>query len=218
TVAGQLSHLADLVLNKATDDAKRLSLTEIQRQRHQHLQEANRSQQEVNRSQQEADRLHQVEIQLLGQLQPQSPQQRQSPQQPSPQQPSPQQPPSRQSPLQQHQPMQLPMSLEEKDQLGYKMLPDDGRLTIRQAWDEFHGPVAEAIKHDKKWPYSDKRKKSYRRRREFIRLLQTEAAEKGIDITVFVNQLSIEKKSRSINSVLIDMKKKAKDKAADIEN
>ncbi|CAO3565015.1 unnamed protein product [Mortierella alpina] len=219
TVAGQLSDLADLILNKASDDAKRLTLTEIQRQRHQHLQEASRSQQEVKRSQQEADRLRQAEIQLLGQLQPQSPQERQSQQRSPPQQPtseSPQLPP-RQSHLQQHQPGQLPMSLEERDQQGYRMLPDDGRLTIRQAWDEFHGPVAEAIKHDRKWPYSDKRKKSYRRRREFIRLLQMEADENGIDITVFVNQLSIEKKGRSINSVLIDMKK-AKGKAADIDN
>ncbi|KAF9944770.1 hypothetical protein BGZ70_004355, partial [Mortierella alpina] len=214
-VGAQLNHLADLVLNKATEDATRLSLTEVQRQRQQHPHEANRSQQEFSRSLQEAERLHQVEIQLLGQLQPQSPQQ---PQQPSPQQPSPQQPPSRQSPLPQHQPMLLPMSPEEKDQLGYKMLPDDGRLTIRQAWDEFHGPVAEAIKHDKKWPYSDKRKKTYRRRREFIRLLQTEAAEKGIGAMVFVNQISIEKKDRSINSVLLDLKKKAKDKAVVTEN
>ena len=114
--------------------------------------------------------------------------------------------------------MLSPTTVEDKDQLGYKMLPDDGRLTIRQAWDEFHGPVAEAIKGDKTWPYTDKRKKGYRRRRQFVQLLKAEAARRKQDVAMFVDQISKEKEGRSINSVFIELKKREERMALGKEN
>lgn len=92
---------------------------------------------------------------------------------------------------------------------GYIMMRDDGKLTVQKAWDEFHGPIADAKSADKNWPYVESGRRAYRRRRQFVRLVEEIAAEKQQDIKVFVEFLTIDAKNRglSVNQLFNEMRK-----------
>ncbi|KAG0206279.1 hypothetical protein BGX31_002819 [Mortierella sp. GBA43] len=80
------------------------------------------------------------------------------------------------------------------------MAPDNGSLTIRQAWNEYHGPISEAKLADPKWPYTAARSKAYRRRRELITLIEAKAQADGRSIEVVLATLEETYKDRTINS------------------
>ncbi|KAF9180590.1 hypothetical protein BGZ51_006094 [Haplosporangium sp. Z 767] len=71
---------------------------------------------------------------------------------------------------------QQPSSESNERVKSYIMLSDSGEsLTVRQAWDEFHDPIAQAKRMDPAWPYTLLRKKLYSRRRKFINLTKENA-------------------------------------------
>ncbi|KAF9921924.1 hypothetical protein BGZ67_000179 [Mortierella alpina] len=104
---------------------------------------------------------------------------------------------------------------------GYIMMRDDGKLTVQKAWDEFHGPIADAKSADKNWPYVESGRRAFRRRRQFVRLVEEIAAEKQQDIKVFVEFLTEDAKSRglSVNQLFTEMRKTkdAKEKEGEVE-
>lgn len=93
---------------------------------------------------------------------------------------------------------------------GYIMKPDNGQITVKQAWDEFHGPIAEAKNRDKKWPYTSSRKRAYHRRKQFIELIKG-MAEDGQPSEAFLDEVSEKYRGRTINNVLEELKQLSKD-------
>ncbi|KAF9177002.1 hypothetical protein BGZ50_009332 [Haplosporangium sp. Z 11] len=87
------------------------------------------------------------------------------------------------------------------------MLPGSGgSLTVRQTWDEFHGPIAQAKRIDPAWPYTLPRKKLSNRRRKFINLIKVNA--KGDQsIETVVDAPTVTHKGQSINSILQQLEK-----------
>ncbi|KAF9936384.1 hypothetical protein BGZ65_002454 [Modicella reniformis] len=80
----------------------------------------------------------------------------------------------------------------------YVMLPDSGSLTVKQAREEFHGPVTKAKAEDRKWPYTEARKKAYNRRREFIDLIKRQAYEERRSIDEVLETLTTKFKNSTI--------------------
>lgn len=67
------------------------------------------------------------------------------------------------------------------------MLPDRGALTVRAAWDEFHGPLSHL--RSQGWFSNDpKTKKAYSRRREFVLLVQEAAEREKRPVEVLVDE------------------------------
>ncbi|KAI8606631.1 hypothetical protein EDD21DRAFT_410014 [Dissophora ornata] len=114
---------------------------------------------------------------------------------------------------QQRQQQQQQQQEDDDKAKGYVMLPDSGLLTVRQAWDEFHGPISHAKEDDRAWPFTTARKRAYTRRRQFIDLIMMEAAERGQSIDDFLDAFTTEKKSSTMNSIRVQLEAKAKAKA-----
>ncbi|KAF9198321.1 hypothetical protein BGZ49_000877 [Haplosporangium sp. Z 27] len=86
---------------------------------------------------------------------------------------------------------------------GYIMRPDlkNGTLSVREAWNEYHDPIAKARNEDTKWPYTSRRKQYYNRRKRFIELLKRIALKEMKDIDEFVDSISEKYKNSTINAI-----------------
>ncbi|KAG0002704.1 hypothetical protein BGZ65_002410 [Modicella reniformis] len=93
---------------------------------------------------------------------------------------------------------------------GYMMLQDNGLLSIQQVWDEFHGPIQQAISGDSKWPYTESRKKAYRRRREFVDMIKDQAHREHQPFNEVLEVFKKKYENRTINSIREEIKEKAK--------
>ncbi|KAK3805719.1 MAG: hypothetical protein JOS17DRAFT_612678 [Linnemannia elongata] len=89
--------------------------------------------------------------------------------------------------------------------MGYKMIPDRGALTIRAAWDEFHGPLS-YLKTQGLFSNDLKTKKAYSRRREFVLLLQEAAERENRPVEVLVDEWTERFRGQTINSVREELK------------
>ena len=92
------------------------------------------------------------------------------------------------------------------------MLPDRRALTVRAAWDEFHGPLS----HLKRQGYlsNDLRtKKAYSRRREFVSLVQEAAEREKRPVEVLVDEWTERFRGQTINSIREDLKAEQKAKS-----
>ncbi|KAF8908740.1 hypothetical protein BGZ58_006074, partial [Dissophora ornata] len=90
-----------------------------------------------------------------------------------------QQMPSQQGPTQVLQAAQSSSLAGDEKFKGYVMLADNGQLTVCQAWDEYHGPIAAARRQDSSWPYTTARRRALQRRQQFIALIKANAEEDG---------------------------------------
>lgn len=79
------------------------------------------------------------------------------------------------------QPLHLHASYKQHQQqtpqplFNYIMRPDKGAWTLRNAWDEYHGPLARAYADSHK-TWGENQKRQYRRRTELIELIRKKAA------------------------------------------
>ena len=89
--------------------------------------------------------------------------------------------------------------------MGYKMIPDRGALTIRAAWDEFHGPLS-YLRSQGLFSNDLKTKKAYSRRREFVLLLQEAAERENRPVEVLVDEWTERFRGQTINSVREELK------------
>ncbi|KAF9999945.1 hypothetical protein BGZ79_006470 [Entomortierella chlamydospora] len=90
------------------------------------------------------------------------------------------------------------------------MLPDNGFLTIREAWDEFHGPIAQARSYDSRWPFNRNADRRYRRRAEFINIIKARAEKAGQSSDFYLSEFEKKYSGRTINSILEELKREAK--------
>jgi hypothetical protein len=98
---------------------------------------------------------------------------------------------------------------------GYRMKPDPkgGALSVREAWDEYHGAVADALRSNPKWPYTSKRRQYLNRRRRFINLVIQIAREENKNINEYVDFLSAgEYKGMTVNKIAEQLGRKDKGK------
>lgn len=89
--------------------------------------------------------------------------------------------------------------------MGYKMLPDRGALTVRAAWDEFHGPLSQ-LKSQGLYSNDAKTKKAYNRRREFVLLVQEAAERENRPVEVLVDEWTNRFRGQTINSIREELK------------
>ena len=93
-----------------------------------------------------------------------------------------------QSLQQQQNEQQQQQQLQSDDQTrGYMMKADNGSFTVKQAWDEYYGPIALAKQQDAKWPFTPARKKAYRRRHLFMEMIANKAKYEGRDVMEVVD-------------------------------
>ncbi|KFH69369.1 hypothetical protein MVEG_04182 [Podila verticillata NRRL 6337] len=105
------------------------------------------------------------------------------------------QPPHHHAPHQQQQ-QQAPQAPQAP--FNYIMHPDKGTWTLRNAWDEYHGPLARAYADShKSWVETQKRQ--YRRRTELIELIRKKATREARTIDSLLD--SMDYKGMSINAV-----------------
>lgn len=71
--------------------------------------------------------------------------------------------------------MENTRNLQDTIGMSYQMKEDNGKLTLKEAWDEFFGPISQAKSLDARWPYVAATDRRYRRRAEFVRQVQEEA-------------------------------------------
>ncbi|KAI7817380.1 hypothetical protein BC939DRAFT_481243 [Gamsiella multidivaricata] len=99
--------------------------------------------------------------------------------------------------------MERPRASSETDDSnkGYLMQSDNGRghLSARQAWDEYHGPVAEAKRQDSTWASTKARNRAYQRRGQLVKLIMARAEKEKQSIEPILDTLTTSYKGRSIN-------------------
>jgi len=90
------------------------------------------------------------------------------------------------------------------------MLPDRGGvLTVRAAWDEFHGPLS-YLRNQGLLLNDLKTKKAYSRRREFVLLVQEAAEREKRPVEVLVDDWTERFRGQTINSIREELKKTTK--------
>ncbi|KAF9171062.1 hypothetical protein BGX20_008145 [Mortierella sp. AD010] len=89
----------------------------------------------------------------------------------------------------------------------YQMLPDQGKLTVMKAWEEFHNEVTQARRKNASWPFTAGRRRLYNRRLEFINLIKREAKEKNQTEESIVEEWMVKYQGQTINSIREAIKK-----------
>lgn len=89
--------------------------------------------------------------------------------------------------------------------MGYRMLADRGALTVRAAWDEFHGPLS-YLKSQGLFTSDLKTKKAYSRRREFVLLVQEAAERENRPVEALVDEWTERFRGQTINSIREELK------------
>lgn len=125
-----------------------------------------------------------------------------------------------QQPQQQQQQQQQQDQEQEQEQAvlldpkirGYIMRADSKQFTIRQMWDEFHGPVSEAKEQDPAWPYTSARSKLFRRRRQMVELLKQMAVYKGQPVEKVIDETSERCEGFTINAIRLLLLAEKKEK------
>ncbi|KAF9323926.1 hypothetical protein BG006_001004, partial [Podila minutissima] len=97
---------------------------------------------------------------------------------------------------------------------GYRMALDHGKLTLQEAWDEFHGPCKQAKLQDKKWPYTTGRKKVLYRRTKLMKLIKERASINNETPAEIIAALTTEytkgKQAPTVNQILNELIKQQK--------
>ncbi|KAF9895895.1 hypothetical protein BX616_008598 [Lobosporangium transversale] len=88
----------------------------------------------------------------------------------------------------------------------FKWKADRGKLTVADAWDEFHGPLAAFKRLNPSWPVNTSDQRAYNRRYELIRLINEAARREGRNPEDIVAEWSQANEGKTINSLLISMK------------
>ena len=82
-------------------------------------------------------------------------------------------------------------------------------LTVRAAWDEFHGPLS-YLRNQGLLLNDLKTKKAYSRRREFVLLVQEAAEREKRPVEVLVDDWTERFRGQTINSIREELKKTTK--------
>ncbi|KAH7030280.1 hypothetical protein BKA57DRAFT_226050 [Linnemannia elongata] len=101
-------------------------------------------------------------------------------------------------PLRHHAPHQQQQQQAPQAPFDYMMHPDKGAWTLRNAWDEYHGPLARAYTESHK-SWGENQKRQYRRRTELIEQIRKKAAKEAKPIDSILD--CEDYKGMSINAV-----------------